>query len=67
MFILFVSLFVGIQVSDAYVKDLSFIVFFDLNFSFLDIFLFLKKICNMKYVLLAVLILSLNQFGDWYD
>jgi hypothetical protein len=31
-----VSLFVSVQVSDAYVKVLSTIVFFGLNFSFLD-------------------------------
>ena len=30
-------------------KVLSIIVFFSLNFSFLDIFLFLKKFCNIKY------------------
>ena len=38
MFICFLSLFVSIQVSDAYVKVLSIIVFFSLNFSVLDIF-----------------------------
>jgi hypothetical protein len=38
MFIWFLSLFVSIQVSDAYVKVLSVIVFFGLNFSFLDSF-----------------------------
>ena len=42
MFICFLSLFVSIQVSDAYVKVYSIIVFFSLNFSFLDILLFLK-------------------------
>ena len=39
------------QVSQ-YVKILSITVFFSLNFSFLDIYLFLKKFCSMKYVLL---------------
>ena len=42
MYICFHSLSVSMQVSDAYVKDLSIIVFFNINFSFLDIFLFLK-------------------------
>ena len=58
MFTCFLSLSVGIQVFDAYIKDLSIIVFFNINFSFLDIFLFLKNYCIMKYVLLALLILS---------
>ena len=58
MFRRFLSLFVSIQVSDIYVKDLPIIVFFNLNFSFLDIFFFLKKFCSMKFILLAVLILS---------
>ena len=43
MFNCFLSLFVSVQVSDAHVKVLSIIVFFSLNFSFFDIFLFLKK------------------------
>jgi len=43
MFIFFPPLFVNIQVSNAYVKVLSIIVFFSLNFNFLDIFLFLKN------------------------
>jgi hypothetical protein len=43
MFIYFLSLFVSIQVSDAYVEVLSIIVFFSLYFSFLDIFLFLNN------------------------
>jgi len=46
MFICFLSLFVSIQVSHAYVNVLSIIVFFSLNFSFLGTFLFLK-IFNM--------------------
>ena len=85
MFSYFLSLFVSVQVSDAYVKVLctrwfkydrdclcvnlvtSFpvifeppciIVFFSLNFSFFDMFLFLKNFCSMKYVLLAFFILS---------
>jgi len=37
IFICFVSLFVSIQFSDTYVRVLSHIVFFSLNFSFLDI------------------------------
>jgi len=44
MFICFLSLFVIIQVSDAYVNVLSVILFYSLNFSFCDMFLFLKKI-----------------------
>ena len=56
----FLSLFVSIQVSYAYVKVLFIIVFFSLNFSFLDIFLFLKNLCSTKYVLLAFFILSCN-------
>jgi len=58
MFIWFVSHFVSIQVSDAHVTLLSIIVFFNLNFSFLDIFLFIKNFCGMKYVLQAFFILS---------
>ena len=42
MFIFFLSLFVSIQVSDAYVKVLSIIMFFNINFNFLDTFLFPK-------------------------
>jgi hypothetical protein len=45
-------------VSDAYVNILSTIVFFSLNFSFFDMFLFLKKCCSIKYVLLAFFIVS---------
>ena len=52
------SLFVSFQVSDAYVNVLSIIVFFSLNFSFFDIFLFLKNLCSLKNVLLALFILS---------
>ena len=44
MFSCFLSLFVSVPVSDAYVNILSIIVFFSLNFSFSDMFLFLKKI-----------------------
>ena len=40
MFIFFLSHFVTIQVSDAYVNVLSIIVFFSLNFCFLDMYLF---------------------------
>ena len=43
MFNWFLSLFVSAQVSDAYVNVLSIIVFFSLNFSFFDMFLFKKK------------------------
>jgi hypothetical protein len=49
----FLSLFVSVQVSDAYVNVLSIIVFFSVNFSFFDMFLFLKNFCNIKYVLFA--------------
>jgi hypothetical protein len=49
MFNGFLSLFVSMEVSDAYVNTLSIIVFFNINFSFLDMFLFLKKFveCSM--------------------
>jgi len=43
MFNCFLSLFVSVQVSDVYVYVLSIIVFFSINFSFFDTFLFLKK------------------------
>ena len=42
MFNCFVSLFVSVQVSYAYVNDLSIFVFFSHNVSFFGIFLFLK-------------------------
>jgi hypothetical protein len=58
MFNCFQSLFVSVQVSDAYVNVLSIIVFFSLNFSSFDMFLFLKNFCSIKYVLLAFYILS---------
>jgi hypothetical protein len=34
------------------------IMFFSFNFSLFDMFLFFKKICSIKYVLLAFFILS---------
>jgi hypothetical protein len=58
MFNCFLSLFVSVEVSDAYVNILYIIVFFGINFSFLDMFLFLKKFCSIKCVLLAFFILS---------
>jgi hypothetical protein len=57
----FLSLFVSDQVSDAYVNILSIIVFFSINFSFFDMFLFLKKFCSIKYVLLALFTLHNKQ------
>ena len=42
MFNCFLSLSVSVQVSDAYVNVLCIIVFFSVNFSFFDMFLFLK-------------------------
>ena len=45
MFICFLSVLVSIQVSDEYVNVLSIIVFFSLNFSFFDMFLFSKNVC----------------------
>jgi len=42
MFNCFLSLFVSVQVSDPYVNVLFIIVFISLNFSFFDMFLFLK-------------------------
>ena len=53
MIICFLSLSVSIQVSDAYIEDLSIIVFFNINFSFLAIFLFLKYFYNMKYTMFS--------------
>jgi hypothetical protein len=44
MFICRLSLFVSTQIAGAYVNVLSVIVFFSLNFSCLDMFLFFKKI-----------------------
>jgi len=44
MFNCFLSLFVSVQVSDVYVNVLFIIVFFSLNFSFFDKYLFFKKI-----------------------
>ena len=43
MFNCFLSLFVSVQVPDAYVNILSVVVFFSLNFSFFDMFLFFKN------------------------
>jgi hypothetical protein len=57
MFNFFQSLFVSVEVSDAYVNVLSIIVFSSISFSFW-MFLFLKKICSIQYVLLAYFILS---------
>jgi len=48
--LLSLSLFVSVQVSDAYVNVLSILVFFSLNFSFFDMFLFLKNFCTIKYI-----------------
>ena len=53
MFNCFLSLFVSVQVSNEYVNVLFIIVFFSFNFSFFDMFLFLKKFCSIKYVVLA--------------
>ena len=50
------SLFVSIQVSDAYVNVLSIIVFFSLNFSFFDMLLFLKNVCSHFFFFLANLL-----------
>jgi len=58
MFNCFLSLFVTVPVSDAFVNILSIVVFFSVNFSFFDIFLFLKNFCSIKYVLLALSILT---------
>jgi len=49
MLICFLSVFVSVQASDAYVNILSIIVLFSLNFGSFEMFLFLKffyhKIC----------------------
>jgi hypothetical protein len=66
MFNYFLSLFVSVQVSDAYVNVLSIIVFFSLNFCFFDMLLFLKKFCTLKYVLLAFLFFLASLFGYCY-
>ena len=58
MFICFLSVFVSIQVYDAYVNVLSSVVFCSLNFSFSYIFVFLKNVCNIKYVMLTFFIFS---------
>jgi len=47
MFICFLSVFVSVQVSGAYINVLSIVVFFSLNFSFFDMFLFLKGAINV--------------------
>jgi len=50
MFNCFLSLFVSVQVSDEYVKVLSIVVFFGLNFSFFDMFFFQKIVaCAIIY------------------
>jgi len=49
MFDCFPSLFVSVQVSDAHVNVLSIVVFFSLNFSFFDMFLFLKNCVDFHY------------------
>ena len=67
MFVYCLSLFVSIQVSDVYVNVLSIIVFFSLNFSFFDVFLFLKNFSNIKYVLLAFFILSCKSYLSHKD
>ena len=48
MFNCFLSLFVRVEVSNAYVNVLSIIVFFSISFNFLDMFLFLKKWENVE-------------------
>ena len=66
MFNCFLSHFVSVQVSDAYVNILSIIVFCSINFSFFDMFLFLKNVCSIKYVLLAFLFIRASLFGYCY-
>jgi hypothetical protein len=57
MFICFLSVFVSVQVSDAYVKVLFIIVFFSLNFSFLDI-------CHVViFTYIEFVDINLNQMG----
>ena len=65
MFNCFLSLFVSVEVSDAYVNVLSIIMFFILNFIFFDMFLF-KKNCSIKYVLLSFLFFLASLFGYCY-
>jgi len=55
MFNCFLSLFVSVPVSDAYVNVLSIVVFFSHNFSFFDMVLFLK-INIFKFVSAKILI-----------
>jgi len=53
MFNCFLSLFINVQVSDAYVNVMSIIVFFSLNFSFFDMFLFLKNFYFLAFFILS--------------
>jgi len=62
MFNCFLSLFVSVLVPDAYVKVLSIIVFFSINFSLFDMFLFLKYM-NNKYCI-NIYLSVLNLFLD---
>jgi hypothetical protein len=58
MFICFLSVFVSVQDSDAYVTVLSVIVFFNVNFSF---FKHISHVVTFKYV--ECVDVSLNQIG----
>jgi 4-hydroxybenzoate polyprenyltransferase len=61
----FLSLFVSVEVSDAYVNVLCIIVFF-LYILVFYMFLFLKKFCSIKCALLTFLFSSVSVFGDCY-
>jgi len=53
MFNYFLSLFVSVPVSDAYVNVLSLVVFFSLNFCFFDMVLF-KKVYIHIYIYMYI-------------
>jgi hypothetical protein len=55
----FLSLFVSVQVSDAYVNVLSITVLFSLNFSFPDVFIFKKILYHKIYVTFILYLNSL--------
>jgi hypothetical protein len=64
MFNCFLSLFVSVELSYAYVKVLSIIVFFIINFSFLDMLLFLKKYSSNKCAFLNLVARHIKQTGE---
>jgi len=63
MFNCFLSLFVSVQVSDAYFNVLSIVVLFSLNFSLIDMFLFLKVFCNISIPFCIYIYIYFNNFS----